>query len=171
MDTETLNAKPLSLSYSVMAMPSFPQAGCLAYLESLHATSTAPTDTLMPAWLVQALPHGNTSTPEIVRCLTQLLNAKKSVWQAALDTGRVADELRRYQKYAKPGQPSAHIVQLRQKQAAARQASSIARQSFIKAATAFVREAGIEAPPRIALEIFVTGWIDTYVPKELNPAP
>lgn len=147
------------------AVTTFPQAGCLAYLESLHASGTAANDASLPAWLAQALPHGNTSTPEIIRCLIQLLSAKKSVWQAALDTGMVADELRRYQKFAKPGRPSAHIVQLRQKQAAARQASSIARQSFIKAAAAFVREANIDVPPRLTLEAFISHWIEHSIPS------
>lgn len=148
----------------------FPLAGCLAYLESIRATDTTPTDASLPSWLAQALPHGSTSPLKIIDCLVQLLTAKKGMWQAALDTGLVADELRRYQKFAKPGQPSAHIVRLRQQQAAARQASSTARQSFIKAATAFVREAEIDVAPRIALEIFITGWIDTHIPREFIPA-
>ncbi|MEP6897797.1 MAG: hypothetical protein ABI870_04640, partial [Rhodanobacter sp.] len=77
----------------------------------------------------------------------------------------VADELRRYQKFARPGQPSAPIVRLRQQQAAARQASSQSRQSFIKTAAAFVRAAAIEVPPRMALERFMLDWIDVNVPK------
>ncbi|BDU22433.1 hypothetical protein [Dyella sp. GSA-30] len=145
-------------------MTTFPQADCLAHLESLR---TAPiTDTSLPSWLAQALPHGNTdgSLPTIIDCLVQLLTAKKGMWQAALDTGLVADELRRYQKFAKPGQPSAHIVQLRQRQAAARQASSMARQSFIKAAAAFVREAHIDVPRPLTLEAFVARWIENVIP-------
>ena len=127
----------------------------------------------LPSWLAQALPHegANTSPPALIHALIQLLVAKKGMWQAALDTGLVADELRRYQKFAKPGQPSAHIVRLRQQQAAARQASSLSRQSFIKAAAAFVREAGIEVPPRVTLEAFVTGWIDTRVSEAFIHTP
>jgi len=169
MDTETLNAKFPSLLRTMTAMPTFPQAGCLAYLESIRATGTEPTDTSLPPWLARALPRAGTNTPEILQCLIQLLSAKKGVWQAALDTGLIADELRRYQKFAKPGQPSAHIVQLRQRQAAVRQASSIARQSFIKAAAAFVREANIDVPQRLALEAFVIRWIDDVVPTSLIP--
>ena len=86
--------------------------------------------------------------------------------QASFETEVVADELRRYQKFARPGQPSPHIVQLRQQQGVARQATSQSKQSFIKAAAAFVREAGIEVPQRMALEVFITGWIDANVPKE-----
>ncbi len=103
-------------------------------------------------------------------CLIQLLRAKKATLQAAFDTALVADELRRYQKFAKPGQPSPHIVQLRQQQAAARQASSLSKQSYIKAAAAFVRSAGIEVPPRVTLEVFITHWIDANVPKDFVPA-
>lgn len=102
--------------------------------------------------------------------LIRLLEAKKAVWQASSDTELAADELRRYQKFAKPGQPSPHIVQLRQRQAAARQASSLSRQAFIKAATAFVREAGVEVPPRVALEAFVASWIEANIPTDAVPA-
>lgn len=100
--------------------------------------------------------------------LIPLLKAYKATLQAAADTTLAADELRKFQKYAKPGKPSAHIVQLRQKQAAARQATSIARQSLIKAAAAFVREAGIEVPARMALDEFIVGWIVANVPKDGN---
>ena len=124
---------------------------------------TRAADASLPAWLVQAFPAGKAHA-KIIDSLIQLLTARKAVWQAALDTGLVADELRRYQKFAKPGQPSAHIVQLRQKQAAARQASSIARQSFVRAAAAWVRDADIEVSQRMPLETFVNSWIDTHLP-------
>jgi hypothetical protein len=61
-------------------------------------------------------------------------------------------------------------VQLRQQQAAARQASSQSRQALIKAAAAFVREAGIELPQRLALEPFITGWIEANVPQDVADA-
>lgn len=98
--------------------------------------------------------------------LIAVLDAHRATLQAASDTTHVSDELRKYQKYAKPGKPSAHIVQLRQKQAAARQATNIARQSLIKAAMAFVREAGIEVPERMPIDEFIMGWIETHVPKD-----
>ena len=98
--------------------------------------------------------------------LATLLKARKAVFDAAAATTLAVDELRRYQKFAKPGQPSAHIVQLRQKQAAARQATSVARQSLIKAAAVFVREAGIEVPARTPLDDFIVGWIDANVPRD-----
>ncbi|RDJ00723.1 hypothetical protein DVT68_07280 [Dyella solisilvae] len=98
--------------------------------------------------------------------LVPLLKARRATLQAAFDTTLAADELRRYQKFAKPGKPSAHIVQLRQKQASARQATSIARQSLIKAATAFVRDAGIDAPERTPIDEFIIAWIDAHVPRD-----
>ncbi|WP_109125152.1 hypothetical protein [Dyella sp. C11] len=98
--------------------------------------------------------------------LIPVLKARRATWQAAADTELAADELRKYQKYAKPGRPSPHIVQLRQKQAAARQATSIARQALIKAAAAFVREADIDVPERMPLDTFIVEWIDTHVPKD-----
>lgn len=102
--------------------------------------------------------------------LIPLLKARQAILQASFDTALSADELRRYQKFAKPGQPSPHIVQLRQKQATARQASSLSRQSFNKAAAAFIRAAGIPVPERTALEVYVSHWIDINVPKAFDPA-
>ena len=75
---------------------------------------------------------------------------------------------RRYQKFSKPGQPSPHIVQLRQQQATARQASSRAKRALIQAAAALVRDAGIAVPARVALEVFITQWIDANVPTDVN---
>lgn len=103
--------------------------------------------------------------------LIPLLNAYKATLQAASDTTLAADELRKFQKYAKPGKPSAHIVQLRQKQAAARQASSIARQSLIKAAAAFVREADIAVPERMPLDTFIVSWIAANLPRDTAASP
>ena len=118
-----------------------------------------------PAALARVL-QGKGGAGRLAEALVALLQARKATLQAAFDTTLAADELRRYQKYAKPGKPSAHIVQLRQKQAAARQASSLSRQSLIKAAAAFVREAGIEVPERVALDEFIIHWIEANVPKD-----
>lgn len=100
--------------------------------------------------------------------LIAVLEAYKATWQAALDTTLAADELRKFQKYAKPGKPSIHIVQLRQKQAAARQATSAARQSLIKAASALAREANIDVPERVPLDKFIVAWIDGHMPKDTD---
>jgi len=101
----------------------------------------------------------------VAASLASLIKARVAVMQAAFDSKLVADELRRYQKFAKPGKPEPHIVQLRRKQAAARQASSVARQSLIRAATVFVRDAGLDVPPRVALDVFITDWMDANLSR------
>jgi hypothetical protein len=143
----------------------FPHAGFLRNLEHIGASvPLAPTTPLPLARIFQS-----TDNTAIVAVLIELMKARKAVLQGSFDSELVADALRRYQKFAKPGQPSAHIVQLRQQQAAARQAGSQARQAFIKAAAAFVRTAGIDVPPRMGLEPFIAGWLDANVPK--GPLP
>jgi len=150
----------------------FPQAGFLNRLELPDAPALlaagAPLSPLLSRLLLAS--DGTGELTKAAVCLIQLLKARKATLQASFDTELVADELRRYQKFAKPGQPSPHIVQLRQQQAAARQASSQSKQSFIHAAAAFVRDAGIQVPQRVALEVFITNWIDANVPKEFVPA-
>ena len=156
-----------------MATPKpFLHAGFLSHLEHLNASTSRGEDASLPQPLACILlaSEGAAGLTPAATHLIQLLKAHKATLQASFDTDVVADELRRYQKFAKPGQPSPHIVQLRQKQAAARQASSRSRQSFIKAAAAFVRETGIGVPERMALEVFITRWIDANVPKAFAPA-
>lgn len=155
-----------------MATPKpFPHAGFLSQLEHIDASASAPVARLPPSLArISLTAEGSGQPTSAAAHLIQLLKARKAVLQASYDTDVVADKLRRYQKFAKPGQPSPHIIQLRQQQAAARQASSQSRQSFIKAAAAFVRETGIEAPPRVTLEVFITGWIEANVPKDVAAA-
>ncbi|MGN6092047.1 MAG: hypothetical protein ACTHOL_06815 [Luteibacter jiangsuensis] len=86
--------------------------------------------------------------------------ARAAMDDAALDTATAADELRRYAKFSRPGQPSAHIVQLRQRQAAARMDSARSKQAFLQAAQGFVRAAGLVVPARVSLESFVLRWIE-----------
>ncbi|MET0937183.1 MAG: hypothetical protein ABWX83_14405 [Luteibacter sp.] len=100
-----------------------------------------------------------TLPPAAASALLDVRQAAAAMKQAATDTETVADELRRYQKFARPGQPSPHIVQLRQAQARARQATNQSKTAFLKASTHFVREAGLTVPPRTSLEAFVTGWL------------
>lgn len=102
--------------------------------------------------------------PPALPSLVALLKARQAMLVSAATTERVADELRRYQKFAKPGQPSTHIVQLRQQQASARQASSQSRQRFNQTTTVFLRDAGLAIPPRLSLEAFLIRWIDLNVP-------
>jgi hypothetical protein len=151
-----------------MATPKpFPHAGFLSQLEHINASAPATTLPLPLARVPLVVEDSGRPTPAATH-LIQLLKARKAMLQASFDTEVVADELRRYQKFARPGRPSPHIVQLRQQQAAARQSSNQSRQSFIKAAAAFAREAGIEVPPRVALEVFVIGWIEANVPKDVT---
>jgi len=154
-------------------MPPFAHAGFLGYLEQLDGGISPTAAASMPAPLVSLLfvPDGSGRATRCAELLLQLLRARLSVLQAAWDTELAADELRRHQKFAKPGQPSPHIVGLRQKQAAARQASSVAKQSLIKAASGFVREAGVTVPQRQALELFIERWIEANVPKAFVAVP
>ncbi|WP_266182918.1 hypothetical protein [Dyella humicola] len=156
----------------MVTIKAFPHADFLCQMERLgEGEPLLGTPTLSPSLSGMLLAAGGTGVlTKAAGCLMQLLKAQKAVWQASLDGELVAAELRRYQKFAKPGQPSPHIVQLRQRQAAARQASSVSRQAFIKAAMAFVREAGLEVPPRVALEAFMAGWIEANIPVDSVPA-
>ncbi len=147
------------------------QADFLQYLE--HHDDCASCDNMLPGPLASMLSarHGDGKRNKATGHLIELLKARQATLQAALDAQQVADTLRRDQKFARPGQPSAHIVQLRQQQAAARQAGSQSKQALIKAAAAFVREAGIEVPQRVALELFITRWIDANVPSDASVQP
>lgn len=98
-------------------------------------------------------------SPAASTALIDVRKAAQAMKQAATDTATVADELRRYQKFAKPGQPSPHLVQVRQSQARVRQASNHAKQAFLKASTVFVREAALKVPARQSLETYVSTWL------------
>ena len=143
----------------------FPYADFHARLEQAASDASLEALGVLPPLLERLLVPPE-SRAKVMTSLALLLTARKATLQAAFDTTLAADELRRYQKFAKPGKPSAHIVQLRQKQAAARQATSIARQSLIKAATVFVRDAGIDVPERTPLDVFIIDWIGTHVPAD-----
>lgn len=98
-------------------------------------------------------------SPAASAALNDVRKAATAMKQAATDTATVADELRRYQKFAKPGQPSPHLVQVRQSQARVRQASNHAKQAFLKASTVFVREAALKVPVSKSLESYITTWL------------
>jgi hypothetical protein len=145
----------------------FPQADFLSCLENAGTVTNMSSGMSLSPTMARIMSGANDvgERAQAVRHLIDLLSARKAMLKAAFDTEVVADELRRYQKYARPGQPSPHIVQLRQQQASARQASSQSRQAFIKAAAAFVRDADIEVPQRASLEVFIIGWIEAHVPR------
>lgn len=150
----------------------FAQSGFLAHLERLADAPTSAAEAPLPSPLTTLVLNadGSGTLTRAAHELIALLKARKVLLQTAFDAALVADELRRYQKFSKPGQPSPHIVGLRQKQAATRQAGNVARQSFVKSAAAFVREAGIDVPQRVAIEVFIDKWIDTSLPKGSSPS-
>ena len=151
----------------------FPQAGFLSQLELLVEASSGTAHALLPPQLAPMLvaSDGSGVATRAAAHLMHLLKARKAMLQAALDTEIAADELRRYQKFSKPGPTSPHIVFLRQKQAGAQHARNQSKQSFTKAAAAFVRDAGIEISPGVSVEVFVTKWIDANVPTEFSASP
>ena len=98
------------------------------------------------------------------QALEQLLQAGAAVAQAAVDVGLVADELRRYQKFAPPGRPSLQIVQLRRQQATVQQAQRVARQVHIRCADQFAREIALEVPARLGVVETVERWLRAQLP-------
>ncbi len=153
------------IGFGMATHKAFPQQGFLA---SLERSGSGGTGTPLPPALAR-LPLA-ADAGEHPALLIQLLRTRREVLQASFHTEQVADELRRYQKFARPGQPSPSAVRLRQQQAAARQAASVARQRFVQAAAALVREAAIEVPPRQSLEAFVMRWIDLNIPADIESA-
>lgn len=150
----------------------FLQAGFLAALEHADMSASRRMESPLPAPLCSLLlsPDGSGQMTKTATALVALLKAREAMHRAAFQGELAADELRRYQKFAKPGQPSSHIVQVRQQQAAARLASIQARQTLNVAAATFVREANIIVPPRLALDIFISEWINRNVPVDSAPA-
>ncbi|MEW5306608.1 MAG: hypothetical protein WDW36_009062 [Sanguina aurantia] len=154
------------------AQPPYPHAGLLLHLSQV-GESAAPTGALALAPSLTQLLFANGQQAALTAAgkdLIPLLTAQKATQQAAFDTSLVADELRRYQKFAKPGQPSPYIVQLRGQQASVRVAASLAKQSYIKSAAAFVRNAGITVPEKVALELYISRWISINLPKDVAAA-
>lgn len=127
----------------------FPHAAVLARFDAGHVAG-------LPAQLVD--------TPPKREALHALLKAAEAVHRAAVSTAQVADALRRDQKFVRPGQPSAHLVGLRQQQAAARQATNQSKQAFIVAADGLVRAFALSVPARASLEVFARDWMRTQLP-------
>ncbi len=91
--------------------------------------------------------------------LEQLLLAGESQLRADNDVSLVADELRRYQKFAPPGRPSVQIVQLRRQQSAVQQAQRVARQAFIRNADGFARAIALDVPQKLGVVETVMRWL------------
>jgi len=113
-------------------------------------------DAGLEATLAAAAPQAAVPVREAV---LPLARAQLALLQANADITLVADELRRYQKYALPGKPSLQIVQLRKQQATVKQAALLARQNFAQATHAFLRESGLVAPARRLPTDFASGWL------------
>lgn len=93
--------------------------------------------------------------------LEQLLLAGEGQLKADNDVSLVADELRRYQKFAPPGRPSVQIVQLRRQQSTVQQAQRIARQTFIRNADGFARAICLDVPQKLGVVETVMRWLRT----------
>ncbi|MGH8054837.1 MAG: hypothetical protein ACREP4_13050 [Stenotrophomonas sp.] len=96
---------------------------------------------------------------EAGRSLELLLQAGQAFAQSDVDVGLVADELRRFQKFAPPGRPSVQIVQLRRQQSTVQQAQRMARQAFIRQADAFARALPLVVPAKLGLVTTVERWL------------
>ena len=120
-------------------------------------------DPALDAALTALAPSVGGNVAPLRAALVPLAQAQIALVQATLDIGLVADELRRYQKYAAPGKPSLQIVQLRKQQAAVKQASLIARQGYAQATHAFLRDSGLTAPARRVPTDFTTAWLGKVV--------
>jgi hypothetical protein len=131
------------------------QAASLSALADLIARLERA-DATLDATLAEIAPQATVPMREAV---LPLARAQLALVEANADITLVADELRRYQKYAMPGKPSLQIVQLRKQQGAVKQTALIARQNFAQATHAFLRESGLTAPARRLPTDFATGWL------------
>lgn len=93
------------------------------------------------------------------QALELLLLAGEHLLKADTDVGLVADELRRFQKFAPPGRPSVQIVQLRRQQSTVQQAQRIARQAFIRNADGFARAIALDVPQKLGVVETVMRWL------------
>lgn len=111
-----------------------------------------------PAWVSLGL-FDQAGLTEAGRSLELLLQAGQAFAQSDVDVGLVADELRRYQKFAPPGRPSVQIVQLRRQQSTVQRAQRMARQAFIRQADAFARALPLVVPAKLGLVTTVERWL------------
>lgn len=116
-------------------------------------------DAALDAALTTLVPSVGADIVPLRTALVPLAQAQVALLQANTDISLVADELRRYQKYAVPGKPSLQIVQLRKQQASVKQAALIARQNYAQATHAFLRDSGMTAPARRTPTDFTTLWL------------
>ncbi|KRG76304.1 hypothetical protein ABB30_09910 [Stenotrophomonas ginsengisoli] len=93
------------------------------------------------------------------QALLRALLDQQAVTQAQAEVSAVADILRRDQKFAPPGRPSLHLVQLRRQQSAVQQAERLARQVAAASASGFIKQAGLTLKPGIAAGEFMAKWV------------
>ncbi|KAB7765589.1 MULTISPECIES: hypothetical protein [Xanthomonas] len=144
--------------------PSSSQTAFHARLRALEPSAAVVAGAAIPPLLVPA--HDDAAALQFSdsgRWLLQVLDALDALHQASQATRLSADALRRDQKFAPPGRPSLHLVQLRQQQAAAQQAVRRANQTLAQAAAGFVRSAGLTPPPRTGPVAFVQGWLARHL--------
>jgi len=101
--------------------------------------------------------HGD---PQALRPhLLSLLEAQHLLLKTEADVGLVADMLRRDQKFAPPGRPSVHLVQLRTQQARAKQAALVAKQAHARATQDFARALNLQVTERRTPGIASAKWL------------
>lgn len=103
------------------------------------------------------------SLTAVGQALEQLLIAGQTQQRSDLDVGLVADELRRFQKYAAPGKPSLQIVQLRRQQSSVQQAQRVARMGFIANANVFVRVLELPVAAKLGVVVVVERWLAAHL--------
>ncbi|WP_369937184.1 hypothetical protein [Xanthomonas tesorieronis] len=142
----------------------FAQADFLDRLQRLDPSAAGLADAAIPPLLIaSADPAAPWRLSDTGQWLLRALQARRALLHAAHATTLSADALRRDQKFAPPGRPSLHLVQLRQQQAAAQQATRRAKQDFAQAAAGFVRSAGLAPATKLSLSDFLQRWIDRHV--------
>lgn len=98
------------------------------------------------------------------QALLEVLASGEQLARAGVDVGLVADELRRYQKFAAPGRPSLQIVQLRRQQSGVQQAQRVARQAHIRGADQFARAIALDVPAKLGVVAAVERWLQAALP-------
>ncbi len=161
MQAAAYSARPLPVVPDMQTPAAFARAGFLAQLQAADPAVS----TLAGLELLQTAGGGHAPTAT-GNTLLALLQAWQRLDATSVDVGLVADELRRYQKFAAPGRPSLQIVQLRRQQSTVQQAQRVARQEFIRCADAFARAAALTVPPKLGVAATVERWLAANLPAD-----
>lgn len=133
----------------------------------LHALEAVEARQLVHADLPQALLQTEACTAglsEAGHWLLKTLRAQVELQRLAQEGEQLTDDLRRYQRFAKPGAPSAQVIQLRRRQAALRQAGNVARQSYLKGAAQFVHRLGLPLSGKVTADSATAAWVQAHAP-------